>query len=157
MVDERQHSKLLVQGVGGWTFGFVFLKYALAHLSFLRFQRPLGKNGLLQLRHERGVQLLLFADGMKLFEVVFVACGVVFAYLFAFLIELVEIIAKVFASRFPHFFGEGTDTVIHDAHVLTTLILAVAEKATALGKVIENATEDVAVRNLGQIQFLMQA
>ena len=101
--------------------------------------------------------MLLFADGMKFFEVVFVACGVVFAYLFTFLIELVEIIAKVFASRIPHFFGEGTDTVIHDAHVLTTLILAVAEKATALGKVIENATEDVAVRNLGQIQFLMQA
>ena len=40
MVDERQHPKLLVQGVGRWTFGFVFLKYALAHLSFLRFQRP---------------------------------------------------------------------------------------------------------------------
>lgn len=42
MVYERQHPKLLVQGVGCWTFGFVFLKYALAHLSFFEISKAAG-------------------------------------------------------------------------------------------------------------------
>ena len=100
--------------------------------------------------------MLLPADGLKLSAVVLFAVGILIANAYRVamgVVEMMEIVAKVFEARLLHGLRQFGDAGLYFAafFVLLSLVEAIAEKSASLCQVVESAAQIVAVSSLAEV------
>ncbi len=135
----------------------LLLERAPAHLSLLRFERPLVEDGAVQRFAPLPGQLLLFANGPEFGQKMFVACRVVRADLLLAQVERVEVLPEVLASGLAHGLRQVADPLLDRAVLaLGAGLLAVAQEAAALGQVVERTAERMTVGAVVEVERFAQ-
>ena len=82
----------------------------MAHQSFLRLQRALEEDDILEFLGQLLRQVLLLADGIKLVQIVLIAGCIVATDLDSLVIQVVEILAQIMTASRLHLFRQIADT-----------------------------------------------
>ena len=161
VVQKAQHAESFEGGMGvgaTWVAGF---EGTFSHTLALALERALEVKCTFKFPDLLFRQFLPLADGVEFLAIVRFTVGIAVAETdpVAFVrVELVEVVAKVFASGFFHGCRQVADAFLYlSAFGIIPLVQAVAEKTSALCQMIEGAAKDMAVFEKLEVQLLVEA
>ena len=125
-----------------------WFKRTFGNTATLALQWPLFEDGFSKLLNQCLIQMLLGADGIKLMFIVLLAIGVTTADTFAFLIQLIEILAQILTSGIMNLLRQFFDTRLNCSGFFVfviSLVFAIAEESATLRDVIHSTPYKITI------------